>query len=115
MNGARGWAAASNDGTVRLWDVAPLGGGSRRPADRLAPYLIRQAATLGRRPPTATSARSGWVPQLAHDGVAGCIGRIQGGGEEAPALALSNDGRFLFVGNSEGRLRCQDLLTDTVT
>jgi WD40 repeat protein len=110
-------ASASDDGTVRLWDVADLGGGPGRgralPAG-LAGYLVRQAATVGRRPAFAHVARDAWLPSLPAGGVTGCLGRIKAGGEKSPGFALSLDDRRLFVGNDQGLVRCYDLTTGAV-
>jgi WD40 repeat protein len=77
-------------------------------------YLVRQAATVGRRPAPLPVARDPWVPHLQADDAWGCLGGIDAGGSERPAIALGSDDRRLFVGNGNGQVRCYDLTTGDV-
>jgi hypothetical protein len=107
-------ASASENGTVRLWDTSDLV--TRQPAavtalPAAASYVVRQAATVGRRAVFVEGAAAISVPRL--EGADGdCLGVIKEGRLiYRSTVAIAKDGRALFLGSGSGggSLSCRAL------
>jgi WD40 repeat protein len=102
---------------LRLWDIADLVPPRAAAAGdaALGSYVVRQAATVGRRPAAAETA-PGWAPRLS--GAAGhCVGLLgtepeagaRDGGTAGRGVALWSGGRRLATGDRAGVVRAWDL------
>ncbi len=98
-------ASASFDATVRIWDVSDLRPREGRPVrSTLDAYVVRQAATVGRRP--RRTPPSLWVPRLENaDGRV--LGQFKGPG--AGGVAVLPGSRRLALGQADGIVRLVDL------
>jgi hypothetical protein len=84
--------------------------GMKTTDETVAAYIVRQAATVGRRAGRAGGAR--WVPCLP--GIVGdCLGVLTSMNSasegQAPSVAIHPNSRLLLTGSSDGGVRCWNL------
>ncbi len=109
-DGTRVASAGGIDRTVRIWDVSDLLPCRERPVpSTLDAYVVRQTATVGRRPRRTPPAL--WLPRLenASDRV---LGELKGTNlSSAGGVAILPDSRRLAIGQEDGVVRLVDLVS----
>ena len=100
-------AAVARDGTLALWEVAaPLPPTPTTKSDDAVQWLLRQAATMGRRAPP-------WVPCFPDADLVSSLGVLRAEGVQrsgAPCVAMHPNARRLASGHTDGHLRCWNLM-----
>ncbi|MCP4654561.1 MAG: WD40 repeat domain-containing protein, partial [bacterium] len=102
--------ASAGDQTVRIWDVSdlyPVRPG-RDASASFDDYVVRQAATVGRR--ARRTAPSLWVPRLA-SASGDVLGEFKGPSGNAGAVDVFPDSRSLVIGGGDSSLQRLDLDT----